>query len=71
MTSRLAQDVSHLAHGKALYALAPVIGTLSPEKREIVYKTLGVEYHAFDESVQRLLADGTPAAASELPEAAR
>ena len=71
MTSQLAQDVSHLAHGKALYSLAPVIGTLPPEKREIVYRILGDEYSGFDESVQRLLADRTPAAASELPEAAR
>lgn len=55
MTSRLARDIAHLAHGKALYSLAPVLGALSHEKREIVYRVLGEEYLGFDDSVQRLL----------------
>ena len=55
MVTRIAREISHLAHGKALYSLAPVLGALSHKKREIVYRVLGEEYAGFDESVQRLL----------------
>ena len=69
MTSRLAQDVSHLAHGKALYSLAPALASLSPAKRELVYRILGDEYADFDESVERLLPRPATPPGSSQPDA--
>ena len=69
MSSRLAQDISHLAHGKALFSLAPLIGTLPTAKRDIVYRMLGREYAEFDESVERLLPRPAMAPGSSQPAA--
>lgn len=72
MTSKLAREVSHLAHGKALYSLAPALASLSPAKRELVYRILGDEYADFDESVERLLPCPTmPPGSSQLDDRGR
>ena len=52
---KLAREIAHLAHGKALFALAPVLIGLPEEKRERVLRYLASEYAEFDEPVARLL----------------
>ena len=52
---KLAREIAHLAHGKALYCLTPVLATLPVEKRQAVLTYLADEYAEFDEPVARLL----------------
>ncbi len=59
--ARLAREITALAHGKALYALTPVIEAIEPGKREKVYLFLASEYDGFADSVERLLAPSVAA----------
>ena len=58
--SRIARDIAAMAHGKAIYALSPVVAALGPDQREVVFRYLADEYVGFDVSIQRLIV-ATPA----------
>lgn len=59
--ARLAREITALAHGKAIYALTPVIEALGPGKREKVYLFLASEYDGFANTVEQLLAPSVAA----------
>ena len=53
--TRIAREIAALAHGKALFSLAPVLESLGPGRREAVYRSLASEYQGFDVVVLQLL----------------
>ena len=58
--SKLAREIALLAHGKALYALGPVLMCLPDEKRSLVERHLAIEYADFADPVCRLLSRPRP-----------
>lgn len=54
-TNKLAREIAHLAHGKALFCLAPVLALMSESKRDIVFGHLADEYADFERPIARLL----------------
>ena len=53
---QIAREIAALAHAKALHAMHPILCFGSPQQREIVYRTMAIEFDGLNVTVEDLLA---------------
>ena len=59
-TTKLAREIAHLAHGKAIYALGAVLPLLPEDRRASVFRFLADEYAELADPIERLLREAIP-----------